>query len=239
MSIRVIWTASVKAVEEVYGSSVEKKNSHQESSWSLWLHPRAASNFSAEICLGLSYGNLVGTANIKEVSSYYYDLHSSIWHVILLHRAKLSTLGPVAESACSSPQRKSILQDRRLDLMTLLYIASSFGIIISTYHPTPRKFSLSVPTPAQLFVTSPECSFVQATLSLSLILFPRKHFDCILSNCAINLLPRGVETLKAGDRVVVDDVCLIFWYAAEDSPDLSTYINCVAGLMIKLSVFSM
>ena len=142
----------LKAVNEVLilvGVSWDARwhmNSHQETSWSLRLHSRAAPESS---CRGLPGLELWEPSIISTLTPFMF----CIWHVVLLHRAKLlSTLGPVAGSTWSLPRRKSVLQDRRLDLMTLLYVASSW--LHESLSPPPRKWS---PSPVPTFS---HCSFV-------------------------------------------------------------------------------
>ena len=140
-------------------------------------------------------------------------------------------------------------------------MVSSFGFIYLLITSPLRKFHLPCQHLPNFF--SPHRTDRSAPSSKQLSASHRsspstlgKHFDCILSNCAINLLPCGVEMLKTGGGVVLDDVCLShilmcsrgqpmiilrrLWQriSYRKSSQTSQRISTVAGSMIKSSVFS-
>jgi arsenite methyltransferase len=79
-------------------------------------------------------------------------------------------------------------------------------------------------------------SFIEA--SITSIPLPETSVDCIISNCAVNLVPESEKPtvfremfrlLKPGGRVAISDILAKKELPAEVTQDLSLYVGCIAG----------
>lgn len=171
--------------------------------------------------LGLSCGNPVGLANVKEGETVL-DLGSGAGIDVFLAAKKVGEKGraigvdmtrvrTVAPSRLSCFTCNDMLKKRVQDMIDLATTNA-------------RKANLSNTTFLESRITS--------------IPLPSSTIDCIISNCVINLVPSTdkpsvfreiFRLLKSGGRVAVSDILARKPLPERISGDMALYVGCVAG----------
>ncbi|KAF9468716.1 S-adenosyl-L-methionine-dependent methyltransferase [Collybia nuda] len=196
----------VKAVQDAYGAKALMADSDDRDhtgkvAASFGYTPAELLSIPSEANLGLSCGNPVGAATLKEGETVL-DLGSGAGMDVFLAATKVGESGKVVGI------------DGSLDMIGRARRAAC-----------QKKFQ------------PPRVSFVHAQLTEPLPIIDGS-VDCVLSNCVVNLLPlQGKRTLfdevrrvlKAGGRIVLDDIIAKRPLDAVIKDDLASYVGCIAG----------
>lgn len=172
--------------------------------------------------LGLSCGNPVGLANVKEGETVL-DLGSGAGIDVFLAAKKVGEKGRAIGVDMTRVRAPSHL--------------IRYSVPLSTdTKETGMQDMIDLATTNAQKANLPNATFLESRITS--IPLPDSTIDCIISNCVINLVPAAdkpsvfreiFRLLRSGGRVAVSDILARKTLPERISGDMALYVGCVAG----------